>query len=128
MTGEEFTLPLPPSTNNLFRNVNGKGRVKTDDYKAWQEAAGWALKAQRPTPIAGPVSISISIYRASKASDLDNRIKAVLDLIVEHSVIDDDRNVQEIFARWSNDTDGALVVVKPCAEVISRKPSRRRAA
>lgn len=114
-----LTLPLPPSTNNLFRNVNRHGRVRTDAYKAWADEAGWALKMQRPTPIEGAVSISITVHRVSKSSDLDNRAKAVLDLLVTHGVIEDDNLVEELSLRWSPEK-GATVVVKSC-ESISRK-------
>ncbi len=41
-----YRLPAPPSVNNLFRNVPGKGRVRSSEYVAWCEAAGWSLRAQ----------------------------------------------------------------------------------
>ncbi len=93
-------LRLPPSANNLFANVPGKGRVKTQRYRAWITAAGWELKIQRPAPIAGPVSISIGLKRSSALADLDGKIKALLDLLVRHSLIEDDRMVEEIHIRW----------------------------
>ena len=41
-------LALPPSVNQLFANVAGKGRVRTGRYRAWAQVAGWQIKTQRP--------------------------------------------------------------------------------
>lgn len=95
-----FSIPIPPSTNNLFRGA-GKLRVKTGDYKAWLTAAGWEIKRQRVQPVAGPVSVTLTVCRPPRGrSDIDNRIKAGLDLLVQQRVLADDSQVQEITARW----------------------------
>lgn len=41
MTADPFhiDLPLPPSVNALYRNVPGRGRVKTALYKRWHAVA-----------------------------------------------------------------------------------------
>jgi Holliday junction resolvase RusA-like endonuclease len=43
--------------------------------------------------------------------DLDNLLKAPIDLLVEHGVIDDDRNVVSLGASWGAG-QGAQVVVR----------------
>lgn len=35
---------IPPSTNGLYRNVNGRGRVKTERYKVWLQAVSHDMK------------------------------------------------------------------------------------
>jgi|6_EtaG_2_1085325.scaffolds.fasta_scaffold13314_2 Holliday junction resolvase RusA-like endonuclease len=96
-----FLLPLPPSTNNLFHNSGRGGRRKTKNYRQWIERAGWELARQHPLPVTGsPVGVSIRLRRPNKQSDLDNRAKAVLDLLVTHRLISDDRDVSELHMYW----------------------------
>ncbi len=64
-----FTCPQPPSTNALYANVAGKGRVRTKAYKAWIERAGWEVKIQRAVPVAGRVRMLIE---GVTRIDLDN--------------------------------------------------------
>lgn len=93
-------IPIPPSLNGIFRNVPGIGRVKTGGYKRWITQAGYAVLAQRPEKWKGDVAVSIAIGPRQRG-DLDNRIKPVLDLLTKMQVIEDDRKVVEITARWS---------------------------
>jgi Holliday junction resolvase RusA-like endonuclease len=53
---------------------------------------GWHLQAQRPKKHSGAVSIEIVLGPPSKnrRRDLDNHVKAVLDLLVAHQVLSDD--------------------------------------
>ncbi len=94
-------IPVPPSVNDMFRNVRGKGRVKTAAYNDWLGHAGWLLRSQHPAPVKGRVVILISVERTSKCADIDNRVKAIFDLLVTHGVIDDDRNVVGFAAAWA---------------------------
>lgn len=32
-----FTLPSPPTANNLFFNIQGRGRSRTKEYNDWLE-------------------------------------------------------------------------------------------
>lgn len=41
-----LNLPFPPSLNNLFRNVRGKGRVPTARYEDWRKRATHAMWGQ----------------------------------------------------------------------------------
>lgn len=109
MTTTFLTLPAPPSTNMLFRNVRGKGRVRTEKYDAWLAEAGWKLRMQRPESVKGPVVLVIGVERMSKTADIDNRIKAVADLLVKHRVIDDDKNVMAVAAAWASETMVAIM-------------------
>jgi len=101
-----FDLPMPPSVNGMYRNVTGKGRVKTKEAKAWAHEAQWMLIAQRNRSsqhrcIVGPVAVTVEAYRpGNKRRDLDNILKALLDLLTASKTIKDDSQVMSIHARW----------------------------
>lgn len=106
-----YSLPYPPSVNNLFFNT-GRGRSKTDAYKAWQEAAGYAIVEQGRKRIRGLVALSIALVKPDKRKrDLSNVIKAIEDLLVSMSVIDDDSLVQRISIQWVDAGDPCTVLV-----------------
>lgn len=88
-------LPIPPSVNALYRNVKGVGRVKSGVYKAWLNEAGWKLKTQRVDTVIGPYVLTIRLP-AKMQGDIDNRVKAISDLLVLHKIIPDDRLAQGI--------------------------------
>ena len=92
-----LTLPLAPSTNNLFVNA-GRTRRKSADYRTWLKSALVAMLMQRPKAVRGPIKVAIAVPVAARG-DLDNRIKAALDFCVSRDLIDDDRHIQEILIR-----------------------------
>lgn len=112
-------LPFPPSVNGMF---SGKARrFKSDGYKQWlKEAkveldiakykAGFSWKNHK-----GKVEVHM-LLRApdNRVQDVDNRIKAVLDFLVKHEVIqsDDSRYVRGISAYWADDIGAAGCVVQ----------------
>lgn len=102
---------LPPSVNSLFTNVTGKGRVRTDRYRVWANAAGWQVKAQRPDPVAGNVSLDIICKRKdNRRRDLSNFVKALEDLLVTHGVIEDDSLVSDLRIRYG-EVPGVVLTV-----------------
>lgn len=127
MTAQTFIIPEPPSANNLFRNVPGKGRVKTERYNIWMQAAAWDVLLENNKPrkvetLTGPVEISIEMGKCR--GDIDNRNKAVLDLMVKCGVIADDKQVQLlVIARDSNVKRRTIVTVRPF-EKIALWPTR----
>lgn len=93
---------VPPSANGLFANKTA-GRAKTAAYKAWIKAGlAEMLTEQRAPLVKGAVAVSIVIERPEKPRDLDNAIKALLDLLVAAIVIEDDSKVESIHARWGH--------------------------
>lgn len=121
MTTQTFVIPEPPSVNNLFRNVPGKGRVKTKRYSIWMRAAQWdvILDGNKPMQIetlTGPVEISIELGKSR--GDIDNRIKGILDLLVYTHVIRDDSQVQFlVIARDGEVRKRAVVTVRPFVKI-----------
>lgn len=121
MTIVSLEIPAPPSVNEMFRNVRGKGRVKTSAYLDWRGHAGWVLRSQRPERVPGRIVVLISVERMSNCADIDNRVKAIFDLLVSHGVIDDDRNVVGFAAAWAPAANKmARVLVMPAATLAAR--------
>lgn len=112
MTKIVLRLPIPPSTNALFANrlkkrKGARGRIITEAYEAWREEAGYRANTQIGLTagfrcIDGPSRFLIEMKQPTKSSDIDNRIKAVLDLCVRHRVIGEDRNVVDLRVRWAD--------------------------
>ncbi len=106
-----YSLPYPPTVNNLFFNVR-HGRVKTDAYRAWLENAGHAINVQGKKRICGPVSLSIGLVRPDKRKrDLSNTIKSVEDLLVSMGVIEDDSLVQKLSVQWVSGDAPCTVII-----------------
>lgn len=110
-----INLPFPPSVNNMFVNVRGRGRVRSDRYLTWSVAAGWDIKAQHVAHIAGPVAVTLAIEEKKGRRDLDNLCKPVLDLLVEHRILDgdDSKTVRAIALTWSSEVKGCRVTIQP---------------
>jgi Holliday junction resolvase RusA-like endonuclease len=108
-----IVLPMPPSANHLFP---GRGRrYRSAAYEAWIKEAGFQLIAQRPRHVPGRVVLTIEIGepKTGRHTDLANREKALIDLLVSHGIIQGDSQyfVREIVMRWAP-IDGARVTVR----------------
>lgn len=101
-------LPIPPSTNKLFRNVPGVGRVKTSEYVRWSKSALMTMVVQKPKPVKGSVRVEITCRRVSRRRDIDNIIKPTLDILVRGGLIEDDRHVISVTAEWVDRPPGRL--------------------
>ena len=122
----------PPSLNNIYANVPGRGRVKSGRYKTWRSAAGWDIKAAIGPSFeayACPVLLDLTVEKPRNRSDISNRIKAVEDLLTEMGVIADDSLVMEVRARWGQ-VKGARIELRPADLVTPVEPVKkaRRAA
>jgi len=73
------TLPLPPSTNRLWRRF-GSRTVKSEEARVFEASAALCLR-HVDTPINGAVCVRLVVYFPTKAGDLDNRAKCVLDCL-----------------------------------------------
>jgi crossover junction endodeoxyribonuclease RusA len=107
-----WTEHLPPSTNALFANVAGKGRIRSERYREWQNAAGWDFNGKGS--IAGPFKATITVCASKrrKGRDIDNFAKPTLDLLVKHGVVEDDSLCEEVTLRWGDAAGGMRVEVR----------------
>jgi Holliday junction resolvase RusA-like endonuclease len=115
----EISLPTPPSLNNLYFNVPGRGRVKSKRYTAWQWEATAAIHQQRPEKITGHYTARL---RVPLRGDVDGKIKAVLDLLAALQITPDDRFCMSVTATKEPRKD-VLVVLAP-AYVARTQPNR----
>jgi Holliday junction resolvase RusA-like endonuclease len=106
-------LPVPPSVNNSYRNVEGKGRAKTKRYRDWRKNAVLAIYAQvrADRRVGGPIRVEIDLPRTCRL-DIDNAIKPLLDALVDSRRIDDDRHVAELAVMRRRVEAEARVVVE----------------
>lgn len=95
MTETRIALTTPPSVNSLYANKKSGGRRKSETYKSWIRTACQEILAQRRkiTSIHGPYTILIKVAKGTRG-DVDNRAKAVLDILVSMGVTDDDKHCQ----------------------------------
>lgn len=107
-----FIVPVPPSVNSLYRNVTGKGRVKTERYRTWINAAGWDVRAQKPEPVAGQVRVAYRVPwpKDNRHRDLGNYEKALSDLLVLHGVIEDDSKIIELLLLYGESTEDKVLI------------------
>lgn len=89
-----ISLPMPPSTNNLFATVNGR-RVVSRDYNMWRKTAYELLRLFKGKPIEKPYGVHIRLDLNHK-SDIDNRVKPILDALVASETICGDQWVNTI--------------------------------
>src|SRR5205809_2752116 len=101
-------MPFPPSVNNLFENAPSGGRKQTKLYRDWREAARRQVQRQRPRIAVGPVEVTITLQERPGRCEADNRIKPVLDLLVETGIIAGDHSgiLRRVTAQWGA-ADGA---------------------
>lgn len=125
-----FTIPTPPSVNALFKNVPKRGRVKTDEYRNFIRMAVTAIRRQAVPRLEGRVIAIFGVERMSDRADIDNRLKAMLDAIVEAKVIEDDRFVTAIAISWLPSANGmSHVSLRPAQRLdVSFHPSQNGAS
>ena len=112
-----FSIPAAPSANNLFFNAPGRGRVKSDRYRTWRQAAGNEMridgtKLRTWETICGRAAIEIT---CNPRGDIDNRAKPIIDLLVHMAVLKADRQVDELRIIRGGDPSRAIVTIRQLA-------------
>jgi crossover junction endodeoxyribonuclease RusA len=94
-----LTLPYPPSANNYWRVFKNRILVSREAraYKARVK-----LEHARLKPLAGPLSVSVAVYRPQRRGDLDNVLKVTLDAL-NGVAFEDDSQVVRLFAQRLED-------------------------
>jgi Holliday junction resolvase RusA-like endonuclease len=125
-------LPVATSVNKATRSVSAKeraiaasqnrkifGRKKTDEYDAWIKEAGWMLKIARAPTIKGRYAMRITLPESCNL-DIDNPIKATLDLFVKMGITEGDskKHCRSIAVEWWDEVmepigDKMLVMIFP---------------
>jgi Holliday junction resolvase RusA-like endonuclease len=106
-----FVLPMPPSTNRIWRS--GKGKVYRDkNYIQWIAIAGNMVKVARVKQVDPPYRVVYEYGRKDRRrSDLANREKALSDLLQKMGVITDDCEITDMRLRWSDEVEPGMVKI-----------------
>ena len=81
-----FTLPLPPSVNQLYGGGSRQKRFPSKKYKEW-------LSKCPPLTKLNLIKVKVEyifFFPTKRPADLDNRAKAVNDYLVKQGVLVDD--------------------------------------
>lgn len=106
----QIVFPLSPSVNRLYRSGGRGRRIKTEKTVAWFSEAElrlgtWQLLSKIPLTI----TVIVGLKRGRMlASDVDNRAKAVLDVMLGRNL---DQYVYELIMRKVEATDSEWVAV-----------------
>lgn len=126
---QTVTLPIPPSTNELFIALDKRRRIVSPPYAAWRKDAGKMLDAAK-LRVPGTVYVLIRIGKCNRGRDADNFCKPVCDLLVTHGVIDSDNltTVMSVTAEQAFETVDAGMVEVCVSPAIARGTERLRGA
>lgn len=115
-------LPIPPSMNQYWRRGPNRSRTApagavvthvTKEGRAFRKdvAAAWIAQRDR-MPLSGPLVLRGWIWFSRRGSDVDNRIKPLLDALEEAGCFENDRQVASVSFRRMDQTmtPGALIV------------------
>lgn len=108
---QSVILPLPPSVNHYYVNTGRGGRALSPGARSWKAAAELAIYRAHLVRYAGPVAVTLHVYRERAAGDLDNRVKLTLDSLNGHAW-GDDAQVVELHAYRHDDAANPRVEVE----------------
>ena len=100
-------VPVPPSANRYWRNFNGV-TVVSQEARDYKDAV--RMLCGQVSPFEGEVAVSLTVYRARKAGDLDNYLKVLLDAL-KGVLYHDDSAITEIQAFREDDKISPRVMV-----------------
>jgi crossover junction endodeoxyribonuclease RusA len=107
-------LPYPPSSNRIWRAVNGRN-IKSAVYRQW-EAKCRQVVATGAQTVHGPYAIAYVAQRPdNRRRDLGNLEKAASDMLQTLGVIEDDCQCQSISLKWAEGKPvgaGAILLVE----------------
>lgn len=113
-----LVLPKPVRLSRAFNNApNHKGRIKSREYKEWQQHAMQEMMIQRigqPLPHP-PVELTIQVPSTKGRGDVCNCEKVVTDTLVLMGVIpdDNDRILPRVTIEATAPEDQCIVILKP---------------
>lgn len=120
-------LPYPPTMNLYWRHVGPKVLISSAG-RAYKVEAGWLATSQGMRPVAGPVAVTIDVYRPRRIGDLDNTLKVILDSLKGIGYEDDKQIIRIVANRHDDAADPrAIVSVERAPDDPHLPPPARRA-
>lgn len=106
-----INLPMPPSVNACWANVEKVGRVRSTAYRRWSKLAMQELQAQRAGRVAGKFAVVIRLGRIKRKADCDNRAKPILDLLAG-VVTGDDALCERLSIGWDDTVESGFAKIE----------------
>lgn len=107
-------LPWPPSMNRMWRSVRGRN-ILSKEGREYRENGLHVVSAQSPCrwPAEARLSVSITVYPPDRRRrDLDNMMKAPLDLLTHAGVYADDSQIDRLLIQRAAVTPGGRVEIE----------------
>lgn len=95
-----ITLPYPPTVNHAWGHNRHGGKYLRKSGRTFRLAVATALVGVERFGSAR-VSVGIELYPPTRAGDIDNRIKPLLDALEQAGLFDNDRQVDYLWVRRS---------------------------
>jgi Holliday junction resolvase RusA-like endonuclease len=114
----KLMLPIPPSGNRAVRHVFANGSRRhyvPNDVAAYYEGAFRLGQAHKLKPIVGDVLVEVTWYRATRAGDLENRLKVLFDALAGARVFVNDKQIRRLVAERVDGDDQPRMVVRVSA-------------
>jgi len=108
-----ITLPYPPSANRLWSNGANGRKYKTTEYLSFESKAQLEIAGFIDKTLSGDLSVTLRIYRPRRTGDLDNRVKATLD-VMQGMIYNDDSQIVELHLYRLDDKLNPRVEVNVC--------------
>ncbi|HDX8617827.1 RusA family crossover junction endodeoxyribonuclease [Aeromonas hydrophila] len=112
-----MTLPWPPSTNRIWRNVTVSGKPRTllsQEGRVYRKAAADACLAAKLAGKQIPDRLALRLVVQApdrRARDLDNTVKAVQDALTHAGVWLDDSQIDRLLVERGPVVKGGMVSV-----------------
>ncbi len=94
-------FPLPPSANRYWRLAKGR-LIVSDEASDYKRTVAMLARCDGVKLLTGPVAVTVGVYRARRAGDLDNRLKCLLDAM-QGIFYENDSQIVEIHATLHDD-------------------------
>lgn len=105
-----YELPWPPSVNGYWRSFRGRQIIsrRGRDYRDQVQSELVGAKA-----MLGRLKISICLHPPDKRRrDIDNVLKAIFDSLVHAGAMEDDSQIDELYAVRREVVPGGLAIVE----------------
>lgn len=123
-----ITLPLPPSTNRIWRVARGRVH-RSAEYLDWIDLAARELRYADMTGTRITDRYALQLFIPAKdRADADNRLKATCDLLVRRGLVPDDRFLEWALVQRSSAIGAGLcrVHVFEVADLHALAPGEKR--
>lgn len=96
-----ITLGFPPTLNHLYSTVRGH-RVLSRAGRQYKTTTALRARMAGMRRLAGPVAVTVRVFRPRRSGDLDNTLKVLLDSLKGVAWNDDSQVVRILASRYDD--------------------------